>query len=833
MNQLFRRERIVPAAWLLLASSIIWFGFELFALIARSPEKLQVALALLSGKAVQLAGAVSLFIVFFFGLRILSRQRLIIWLVGLASVVVVGAVGAAALFATILMFFSSMILGQYLSDRAGVKQEDVFHGLIQLALGLGSYAFVISLLVLLPINYAAVYLGLLLLPIIVWPKRARATIDTIREGHRGLGIYANDSPWSFLVIALFVALYLSVALLPEMGFDALAMHLAVAANVTEWHRWDFDVTRYVWAVIPMNGDWLYTLGYMLGGEYAARLTNFSLLLALSALLALAVRRWATPSLVVLALLFLLSLPLTYLETGSLFIENALALFLFAAVLCVFLFAESRNPGYLLLAAALSGVALGTKLGAAMLLVPLLLVIIFYLAQCRSTVRVVPLVFKGLGIVLLLGAVPYVIAYVKTGNPVFPFFNAFFQSPYYDSVTSFDNPLFKQGFHWLTLRDMTFDSGKFLEGEPGAFGWVFFVLLPLTVLAALLSGTRFAAALVFVSLMFIGLVFQSQSYLRYIYPAVPLLILVMMQGIRDLGERSAHFGRAILLTGGALIVLNVAALPAASWYHRSIDFRLLYSNAARDDFLLQQVPIRKAIEFINVTEGRSARVGFFAPGLTAGLKGAPFTANWHNYQFNKAMHAIQSESQMPELLRLLQDNRIGTIILDENFNPGGGMPHLVPMLKSVTTLDRQFGHLSVRSLKQEYLWGEERLKNPDFQGLEGWSVGEGVQYQAATQSIIVTAKETATQVVQVVGNAKYQLSASVRCVRSGSMFRLQTNWHDSSNAFLGTSLIPLPCTENFEHYMQTVTSPERAVTAIIYANGHSGDDRVEFKSLSLK
>ena len=30
---------------------------------------------------------------------------------------------------------------------------------------------------------------------------------------------------------------------------------------------------YVWAVMPMLGDWLFSVGYMLGGETAARLIN--------------------------------------------------------------------------------------------------------------------------------------------------------------------------------------------------------------------------------------------------------------------------------------------------------------------------------------------------------------------------------------------------------------------------------------------------------------------------------------------------------------------------------------------------------------------------------
>jgi 4-amino-4-deoxy-L-arabinose transferase-like glycosyltransferase len=55
--------------------------------------------------------------------------------------------------------------------------------------------------------------------------------------------------------------------------------------------------------MPMGADWCYTMVYLLGGEFAARLLNFAMLLLVEALLYRAARRFVSPAIgfVILAL----------------------------------------------------------------------------------------------------------------------------------------------------------------------------------------------------------------------------------------------------------------------------------------------------------------------------------------------------------------------------------------------------------------------------------------------------------------------------------------------------------------------------------------------------
>ena len=65
---------------------------------------------------------------------------------------------------------------------------------------------------------------------------------------------------------------------PEASADGLSMHLAVPANIAANHAMTFEPGRYLWAVMPMGADFTYSVVYLLGGEMASRLLNFTFLL---------------------------------------------------------------------------------------------------------------------------------------------------------------------------------------------------------------------------------------------------------------------------------------------------------------------------------------------------------------------------------------------------------------------------------------------------------------------------------------------------------------------------------------------------------------------------
>ena len=111
-----------------------------------------------------------------------------------------------------------------------------------------------------------------------------------------------------------------------------------------------------------GGDWAYSIVYLLGGEYAARMLNFAMLLIAEACCTRRVRRWVSPAAAFLLAASFAATPLVQLVTGSLFVENFLTAVVLAMVTVVWLFAEAGERRWLFAAALLAGTAVTTKYG---------------------------------------------------------------------------------------------------------------------------------------------------------------------------------------------------------------------------------------------------------------------------------------------------------------------------------------------------------------------------------------------------------------------------------------------------------------------------------------
>jgi len=80
--------------------------------------------------------------------------------------------------------------------------------------------------------------------------------------------------------------------------------------------------------------------------------------------------------------------------------------------------------------------------------------------------------------LVFAAPPYLTAYVKTGNPVYPFLSSSSRTP--SAVANF--PLTPGAPY-----DLTFHTSRLPEVQDGAAGFQYFLFLPLAILLLLLNG----------------------------------------------------------------------------------------------------------------------------------------------------------------------------------------------------------------------------------------------------------------------------------------------------------------------------------------------------------
>src|SRR6185295_15853132 len=141
----------------------------------------------------------------------------------------------------------------------------------------------------------------------------------------------TECGWAVL-LGTIVVVHLLIVAKPEVSYDAIGMHLQFPQLLAAHHLWTFDATRYAWAVMPLGGDFEFAAAYLLGGEGAARLLNLAFGIIVCHLTYRLIRLYARREIAIASVCLLASMPLAFLVTGSLFVENLWIAYLLAALL---------------------------------------------------------------------------------------------------------------------------------------------------------------------------------------------------------------------------------------------------------------------------------------------------------------------------------------------------------------------------------------------------------------------------------------------------------------------------------------------------------------------
>ncbi len=577
---------------------------------------------------------------------LLHAPRAPLWLAAGAAAFTAVTAGPMAVVAVIWAAAGAWAAGWLLWPRA---QDEVRTApAMQITLGLAAWVSLILWTAALPVHRRAVYW---LLPAFAiacaWKRGWRPRIQWPRAASR-----SGAAAWCAGLLPLFA--HWLVVLKPEISADGLAMHMVIPARMAAEHRWPFDPAEFAWALMPMGGDWVWTIGWMTGGESGARLMNL-LLLGLVAWMAAkrAASALGTWPAAMLAGAFL-STPLVQHVTGSLFVENATALWLAAAALVL---AETRLDGgrARLAFGLLAGTAAATKFGALAFLAPLFMGAV-WLAGLRRT-------GFALAFALPVGLFPYANAWLRAGNPFFPFFNGVFRSPFYEAA-NFRDTRFETPPAWTTLYDLTFHSSRFIEGWNGAAGFLLLALVVVCVAAWRPRWPRESAVLLAVALAGGALSFLGQSNLRYLYPVLPLLVLVAGRALRE--PLATRAGAAAAAAGFAiLLLLHLRLLPAAGPYHGDF-WTATWSEPERDAYLRIHAPERKLVEWLN-RHAPHARAAWLDGNAIGDFRERAFTATWHSPFFWKKLREAPDAAALE---RLMREHRIDFVIAP---SPEGGRP----------------------------------------------------------------------------------------------------------------------------------------------------------------
>ena len=729
---------------------------------------------------------------------------------------------------TLWFVAASALLGGFILAGIGLERG---RWLTSFLVGAGVYGTAVGLAAHFAVNYPGVYGVALALPIVFgW----RAAVDDIKgffvNNNRALNFRISLLDVAIAAIAL---IYFIVALMPELGYDSLVMHLFLPVHLALNHQWGFDASTYAWAVMPMLGDFIFSIGYMFAGETAARLINISFIFVLCWLVRDLVfwargsekgARWAV--------LIFLSTPLTFTEGSSLFIESIWASFVVSGTLSILRACSnlSERNFELPVAGLLLGCALAAKAVTFTILPILFLLLIFrYRTWYKSTG--LPRIFFSFCLFLTMGLIPYVTAWQLTGNPVFPIFNHIFRSIYFPfGKELFGAAIFNQGMRWDTLYQVTFQSEKYLEAIPGVSGFQWLLLfLPASILLLTIRHWRTIVLLV-MGAVWIVVTFHSTSYLRYVFPAWVILTATIGIALDTVPFKYIMARYIGYIVTSVAIGLNLLFLNSGGFYG---DFALksVTDITSSNLYLDGRLPIRNAVKLVNhLNIGRSP-VAVFAEPKTAGLFGDALNPSWYNVKFQGEIATIHTEQ---DLTNILKKRGVVFIILDSTWNgsnccsEGAEKQNLIEKISEVVA---DYGTLSVRKIKASYYFNTELLMNPDFTFIQGWSLAPGAKYDSETRVIRTNVISPATQVVGVFPGVQYQNLVVARYVKEPTMGRVQINWLDKTGQFISTNIKTFVCSSRFTNYTMNVTAPPHAANAVVYASGHT-EAFIEFKRNSL-
>lgn len=167
---------------------------------------------------------------------------------------VLAGVGSVAAVALILL--AAFALGDGLWGRINLQTIKSYSGNITVALktsaGLALLVALVQVAVHWPVNYPAIYIAVIAL-ILVWRRRA---IGSLFKGYASQIEWSRDSgnlfalAWSSGLLLFAMSLHVILACKPEVGADALSLHLWIPTYVKTHHFWHFDALQSVASLTP-------------------------------------------------------------------------------------------------------------------------------------------------------------------------------------------------------------------------------------------------------------------------------------------------------------------------------------------------------------------------------------------------------------------------------------------------------------------------------------------------------------------------------------------------------------------------------------------------------
>jgi hypothetical protein len=290
----------------------------------------------------------------------------------------------------------------------------------------------------------------------------------------------------------------------------------------------------------------------------------------------------------------------------------------------------------------AGLAMGTKLSAGFVILPLLLFVVPAAAIRGGSLRSSVASALRVGAPMVLVWAPWLIRdWLWTGNPIFPFCNAVFRSPKWPMTNA--SGLVPSGMG-ISLRsflllpwNLTRYAGEFAEAPTGSLGSIALAGLPWAFGLYPARLRRTAIPLIAVATAAVVFWFAAEQYLRFLLPAVPVMALVAAFNVEVvwLHAEGGRWRKPLIGLGvlacASLVICSGLVQTAWGWGHPDrFPHPVSFGLESREAYLARTLPVYDALRFLDrqapgdkvLSIGNEFRL--YTRAKIFGLSGAPQT-----------------------------------------------------------------------------------------------------------------------------------------------------------------------------------------------------------------
>lgn len=736
-------------------------------------------------------------------LRWKAERHAALLLTGLLTLHFMVATGLLASLSTLLFFGACTLVGRCFAQW--LLSDDEVPLVASLCIGLGLYLALFGLLIHFPVNSRALYLSLLLTPFAV-------VLLTGKASHYGQRLWQRvdlmghaiqrSSYWQWILLLVVLGYVARHAFYPSLAYDDNALHLRLWTELTFLRRAAFNVESQVWVVAPFAVDLLHAVISVIAAADARAPLNLLLLVVLLQQTWQLLGHFLSSSThKTLLLLLFASTPMLGHLLLTLQTEFMLALLSTIALNLVLDMPARWLSSHTLALLAIAALCCAIKLPGALLGLLLLASALWKLLTARSdtllqhlNARIMLLVLFYIAVLAIVAFNSYLTAWRLTGNPVFPLYNAVFQSPLYE-LENFEDARWIKGFSLANYWNMFFTTSEYFEAFDFVAGFQYLLLLPLALLAFWHLPARRQYLLVLLPMLGFGLVmFANTQYWRYLFPVVPLASVLLAALLsRATVATSPLWARAApVFALVSCLLLNLHFYPGVNWLFVEPPLKALNAES-RALLEAQYLPIRTATRYINATHPNARVLYPFEAPLGATLYGDPYyLIPWYApARFRKA-NAIHNED---DIAQLFVEEGISQVLWDTSVQhvPGSRQWMLGQFLSRRGIPEFQAGPVISYS-----------VTSSDLPYTEYFTLA--TPQQATAQALLLTGESG----LEVHGARYARYSATFDCGTTSGYFIAQVNWSDGSAYYR-----PIACSNTPVRFAEAIPVPANVERADIY------------------